>query len=571
MSAIALWRARVERLGFREKLGLIPSVAAVALTAILLLNVATGVVTDVRQHNIENRYYPAVRASRDLQVELRSVQRALQDAVTSGDSAALLGADSLRRIFARTAAAAQASSVDSALGMYYTRARSVSAYMIRNDKHDGTLRSFPDLTERYASIRNGLEATRAQNEAAIAGAFRATRWIRRAGWVGSAIVIGATILLLSHLSRLVSASITAPVKEAARVAARIAEGDVTVRIDATSDDEIGTLLRSMQQMVQYLEQMAAHAASLAQGDVSVEVTPRGAHDAFGVAFQEMVRYLGDMARVADRIADGDLTVRVVPRSERDAFGRAFVSMVGRLSEALQSVREGAEAITTASTEVASSSRDLSESTSRDAERVERTVSTLDDVRASSARSAQDSAAMEQVTLRAAREAIQVSAAVREMAVALQTIISRTAIVAELASETSLLSLNASIEAARAAEHGRGFAVIAQEVRDLAARSEQAAREIGKLAESSEQIAQRSDALLSALAPSMQESTSLVQRVAAASTEQGTEIAQVTGTMTEVDSTTQRNAAAAQELAATASEMAAAAQQLQAMLTRFRTE
>ena len=38
----------------------------------------------------------------------------------------------------------------SALGMYYTRARSVSAYMIRNDKHDGTLRSFPDLTERYA-------------------------------------------------------------------------------------------------------------------------------------------------------------------------------------------------------------------------------------------------------------------------------------------------------------------------------------------------------------------------------------------------------------------------------------
>ena len=156
MSAIALWRARVERLGFREKLGLIPSVAAVALTAILLLNVATGVVTDVRQHNIENRYYPAVRASRDLQVELRSVQRALQDAVTSGDSAALLGADSLRRIFARTAAAAQASSVDSALGMYYTRARSVSAYMIRNDKHDGTLRSFPDLTERYASIRNGL-------------------------------------------------------------------------------------------------------------------------------------------------------------------------------------------------------------------------------------------------------------------------------------------------------------------------------------------------------------------------------------------------------------------------------
>ncbi len=570
MSAIALWRNRIEQLGFREKLGLIPSVAAVALTAILLLNVGTGLLTDLRQHAIENDYYPAVSASRDLQAELRSVQRALQDAVTTGDSGALATADSLRTVFGRTARAARALPVDSAMAMYYARARSVSAYMIRNGKRDGELRSFPDLTERYAAIRTGLETTREQNEVAIASAFRTTRWIRRAAWVGSAVVIGVCILLLGHLSRLVSVSITEPVQEAARVAARLAEGDVTVRIEATSQDEIGALLRSMQRMVIYLEEMAAHAASLAQGDVTVEVTPRAAHDAFGIAFQQMVQYLGDMSRVADRIADGDLTVRVQPRTERDAFGRAFVSMVDRLSEAMHAVREGAEAIATASTEVASSSRDLSASTARDAEHVERTVSTLGDVRASAARSAEDSVAMEQVTLRAAREAVEVGSAVREMAAALQTIIRRTAIVAELASETSLLSLNASIEAARAADHGRGFAVIAQEVRELAERSEHAAREIGKLAESSEQIAQRSDALLSTLAPSMQQSTSLVQRVAAASTRQGTEIDQVTGTMNDVDSTTQRNAAAAEQLAATASEMAGAAQQLQAMLTRFRT-
>ena len=61
--------------------------AAVALTAILLLNVATGLITDVRQHTIETRYYPAVHAARDLQGELRAVQRALQDAVSTGDSA----------------------------------------------------------------------------------------------------------------------------------------------------------------------------------------------------------------------------------------------------------------------------------------------------------------------------------------------------------------------------------------------------------------------------------------------------------------------------------------------------
>jgi methyl-accepting chemotaxis protein len=570
MSAITLWRAHIERLGFREKLGLIPSVAAVALTATLLLNVVTGLLSDLGQHKIENQYYPAVKASRDLQTELRAIQRALQDAVTAGDSVGLLVADSLRRVFARTASAARAPFVDSAFAAYYTRARSASAHMIGSDNRDGELRPLDELSKRFSDIRNRLEATRTANEAAIASAFRTTRWIRRAGWVGSALVIVACILLLGHLSRLVSVSIAQPVQEAARVAARLAEGDVTVRIEVTSEDEIGTLLRSMQRMVHYLEQMAAHAASLANGDVTVEVTPRAAHDAFGVAFQQMVQYLGDMARVADRIADGDLTVRVNPRTDRDAFGRAFVSMVARLSDAMQAVREGAEAITVASTEVASSSRALSESTARDAERLEQTVSTLDEVRASAARSAEDSVAMEQVTLRAAREAVEVGAAVREMAAALQTIIRRTAIVTELASETNLLALNAAIEAARAADHGRGFAVIAHEVRDLAVRSEHAAREISQVAMNSEQIAQRSDALLSTLAPSMEQSTELVQRVAASSTHQGTEIASVTGAMNDVDSTAQRNAASAQELAATAGEMALAAEALQAMLERFKT-
>ena len=570
MSILALWRSRIERLGFREKLGLIPSVATVALTAILLLNVATGLITDVRQHTIETRYYPAVQAARDLQSELRAVQRALQDAVVAGDSVGLVRADSLRRAFTNTARQARALPTDSAFAAYFTRARWAAAQMIRAGQRDGDLRDIEDVVARHTDIRNRLETTRVANERAIASAFRTTRWIRRAGWVGSVLVVAACMLVLARLARLVSESIVQPVREAARVAARLAEGDVTVRTDIKSEDEIGMLLASMQQTVRYLEQMAAHASSLAQGDVSVTITPRGSQDAFGAAFQQMVDYLNEMARVADRIADGDLTVRVQPRSDRDAFGHAFVSMVARLSEAVHAVRQSAEGITAASTELASSSRALSDTTTRDAERVERTVSALDHVRESAARSAEDSASMEQVTLRAAREAAEVAAAVREMGAALQTIIRRTAIVTELASETSLLALNASIEAARAADHGRGFAVIALEVRDLAVRSEQAAREISQLATSSEQIAQRSDALLSTLAPSMEQSTSLVQRVAASSTQQGAEIASVTGSMGDVDSTSQRNAAAAQELAATAGEMAAAAEQLRGMLERFTT-
>ena len=150
MSIVAPWRSRIERLGFREKLGLIPSVAAVALTAILLLNVAAGLITDVRQHTIETRYYPAVHAARDLQGELRAVQRALQEAISIGDSAALASADSLRRAFTHTARQARALPADSAFAAYYTRARWAAAQMIRSGQRDGDLRNLDDVARRHA-------------------------------------------------------------------------------------------------------------------------------------------------------------------------------------------------------------------------------------------------------------------------------------------------------------------------------------------------------------------------------------------------------------------------------------
>ena len=121
---------------------------------------------------------------------------------------------------------------------YYALARSASAGMIRGGASDADLRSLGELTRRYNDIRRSLEAAREANEDAITSAFRTTRWIQRAGWLGSAVVIIGCIVLLGHLSRLVSASITRPVQEAARVAARLAEGDVTVQIADTDYEDV---------------------------------------------------------------------------------------------------------------------------------------------------------------------------------------------------------------------------------------------------------------------------------------------------------------------------------------------
>lgn len=604
-------------LSFRQKILLLPGLAAVALLLVLVLTAGLGRTNESRLRSIREGYYPSVQTSRNLQEDLALIQRGLQDAATAREVERLTETDSLHAAVVATIAdarrntVADSASLDSlslAFNSYYALARQTTQRIIAGELGEKLATSMIGMHEQYVAVDAALQASTRRDVRAIDAAFDAAQSLQRRTRDVVLLIVVAAVLALVALAWFAVRSLTAPMANAVHVADRLAEGDVSVTIEAGADDEIGRLMRSMARMVAYLRQMADTAGAIARGDVSATVAPRSEHDAFGRAFGGMVESLRGMVGVAERVAQGDLevsvtargeddaigralsemtdylrsmasvatsigegnvAVRVQPRSAADAFGRAFLAMTERLTEVTSALRSSAAAISAAATQVAGSAQLLSGGTRDETAAIQTTLAHLERMNALIARNAEHGEEMRQMAERGARSMEESGASMRETVAMMHDILQKISIMDQIANETNVLSLNALIEAARAGEHGKGFSVVATEVRELAVRSQEAAEGIRELASQSQRVTSRSETLLSSLLASTHQTTDIVQQVSSASTDQAHGIAEVNAAMQQVDGVTGRNSAAAEDLAATAQEMAAQAEALHDLVQFFR--
>ncbi len=571
-------RARFERLPFRSKLTALTGVAAVSLGLVLAISLVSGVVNDTLLRRIERGYYPAVLATRDFQAALISVQRKLNDALTAKDQSQFREADSLRQTFSAVARSqlenpvlrsSEVLSLDSMMGSYYALARSTTEKMMGGVWNDTIMTQMETMTVRFREVRDRLDAVAKTNDDAISSAFGRARLIQALGWLLSAIIIGFGLWLGWAAAKLAQDSVVGPLNQAVDAADQLARGEMPEAIGTGGDDEIGRLLDAMRGMVGYLKEMSQAAERIAQGDLTVDVKPRSAQDAFGTAFQSMTGYLRSTADVAAAIAEGNLGVEVRQRSQADAFAVALKEMVANLSRVIGEVRGGADSITEAAAQLTSASQSLSEAAQNEAATVAETSAGLETLNASVSQTATHAREVEKMAAMGAKDAARTGEAMEATVNAMEAITGRIHVIAGIATHTNRLALNAAIEAARSGEAGAGFAVVADEVRKLAQKSRGASEEIGEQAKASRDTVRKAGSSLTELVASIRSTSDRFAKVATAADEQAAALRQASAALSEVDDITHRNAAAAEELAAMAEEMTAQAETLRTAAAFFR--
>lgn len=310
--------------------------------------------------------------------------------------------------------------------------------------------------------------------------------------------------------------------------------------------------------IRFIQQLIVAINRIAMGDLPQQITEeqKGEFHDIKQNLNLLIETMHTLTLSAKEIARGNLTITLTERSEQDELLHALQDMLVKLRDIAIQVKSAADNVAARSQQMRVSADHLLHGATQQTQVAEDVFAALKDMSA--------------ITRQNAEDAWETGKSVTQTMTAMHEIATKIRMIEDIAGETNLLSLNATIEAARAQDHGKTFAVVATEIRNLAENARMAATEINAVAISSVATAQTSDDLLAKLVVNIEKTAALIQEICEVS-DRGSAAAQHNTALQRLNEVTQQHAASADEMAAMAEELAIQADQLQQIVAFFRIE
>ena len=515
------------------------------IVVIMLVTMVSLAKVEDQSLSIKNETFPSALLADELAYDVVQVQQFLTDVSATHDPGGYKDADDAAKDFLAGTAKFEA--------LFRKADDTKSLQLIGEIK--GEFLQYDEMGKQMANayVTQGIEAgnkimeefdKKSKNLNDKVGSFRETE-IKQANSLNGAmvatmnmlrlvlVITGLLILAFALLTAwYITRGITKPLKRTVEMVTRIASGDLSADIVVESRDETGQLQEAMQLMAQNLRGIISQTVQISSGIASSSTQLRAA---------------------AEQIAAG----------AEQAAGQT-------------------DTVATASEEMQATSADIARNCALAAEACKQTT---ESATAGTQVAGQSVKGMDAIVERVRRS----SASITSLGTRSEQIGAIIAVIEDIADQTNLLALNAAIEAARAGEQGRGFAVVADEVRALAERTTKATREIGEMikgiqgetrtavkemeegvheVETGAELSQMSGRSLESILERINDVTLQINQIATAAEQQTATTGEVANNISQMTGIANQSFLGAQDTAAAARQLAAQAQQLQSLMSQF---
>jgi len=373
-------------------------------------------------------------------------------------------------------------------------------------------------------------------------------------------------------------------------------GNLDERIDTTRfkgdwADIIGGMNELLHTISMPLDEISAILFEMSRGNLNAKVD-----GAYGGKFAEVknsvnltvstvASYIDEINEILGKMSDGDLRVSIEREyvGQFDSIKESINSIALNLNKTIADISAAADQLLVGASQISESSMNLAEGASRQAISVGDVTASADIVNAQIQENTMNSSQAEVLSKRSKENSKKGNAEMGHMLEAMESIESASnnisniiKVIEDISSQTNLLAINAAVEAARAGIHGKGFSVVAEEVRSLAVKSTGAAQETTKLIEDTLArvqngitIAKDTSEALNTIMEDVDSVSGIITKISASSAEQADRIVQMSDGLGKVSDVINANSATSEESAAAAEELNSQAVMLKKMVEFFK--